>query len=157
MDVLLCEDEMLIDEGSSVHPQGGDAPSFKDKLLGDKGGLREAKYISELDVEVGADDVRLGGNSTLPEIQFSDRLGGIKLRDDVRRQEGTSDVEVVHTKAAPVPQQVNPGSPRHQKSGDRVEWVSRLVIEPRQVSQSTKGELRTIKGKGLEAPTLVAA
>ncbi|KAK8560625.1 hypothetical protein V6N13_083062 [Hibiscus sabdariffa] len=36
-------------------------PSFKDKLLGDKGNLPTAQYISELDVEVGADDVRLGG------------------------------------------------------------------------------------------------
>ncbi|KAL4369591.1 hypothetical protein GQ457_05G011030 [Hibiscus cannabinus] len=48
--------------------------SFKEKLLGSNGGLGDAQFSSELDVKVQEEDVRVGGNSTLPEIQFSDRI-----------------------------------------------------------------------------------
>ncbi|KAK8623533.1 hypothetical protein V6N13_118416 [Hibiscus sabdariffa] len=36
-------------------------PSFKDKLIGVNGGLGDVQYISELDVEVREEDVRVGG------------------------------------------------------------------------------------------------
>ncbi|KAK8615131.1 hypothetical protein V6N13_068915 [Hibiscus sabdariffa] len=49
-------------------------PSFRDTLLGATGALRKQSIITELDVEVKAEDVRLGGISTLPEIRFSDRV-----------------------------------------------------------------------------------
>ncbi|KAL4362640.1 hypothetical protein GQ457_04G012220 [Hibiscus cannabinus] len=49
-------------------------PSFRDKLLGSIGGVVGKKSIAELDVDVRHEDVRLGGTTTLPEIQFSDRV-----------------------------------------------------------------------------------
>ncbi|KAL4360801.1 hypothetical protein GQ457_04G012650 [Hibiscus cannabinus] len=50
------------------------APSFKDKLVGSDGGFRAPASLSDLDVEVLDDDIRIGGTSTLPEIQFSERV-----------------------------------------------------------------------------------
>ncbi|KAL4383512.1 hypothetical protein GQ457_15G016700 [Hibiscus cannabinus] len=49
-------------------------PSFKDKLMGATGASCKQSNIADLDVEVRAKDVRLGGISTLPEIFFSDRV-----------------------------------------------------------------------------------
>ncbi|KAL4364157.1 hypothetical protein GQ457_04G008120 [Hibiscus cannabinus] len=49
-------------------------PSFKDMLVGDKDGLNTSRTLSELDVDVREDDVRVGRSSTLPEIQFSDQV-----------------------------------------------------------------------------------
>ncbi|KAL4295604.1 hypothetical protein GQ457_12G007870 [Hibiscus cannabinus] len=48
--------------------------SFKDKLLGDVAVSRKPSNLIDLDVEVKAEDVQLGGNGTLPEISFSDRV-----------------------------------------------------------------------------------
>ncbi|KAL4387186.1 hypothetical protein GQ457_09G024730 [Hibiscus cannabinus] len=49
-------------------------PSFKDKLVGSKVLSSNTRSLSDLDVDVKEDDVRIGGSSTLPEIQFSDRV-----------------------------------------------------------------------------------
>ncbi|KAL4346268.1 hypothetical protein GQ457_17G013020 [Hibiscus cannabinus] len=49
-------------------------PSFRDKLLEGSGKLVLASVVTELEVDVRVDDVRLGGSSTLPEIQFSNRV-----------------------------------------------------------------------------------
>ncbi|KAL4272499.1 hypothetical protein GQ457_13G019110 [Hibiscus cannabinus] len=89
------EEEMVIDDGTPDGERVADsweglvqtppvpeenlrpAPllsSFKDKLLGDFGASRKPSIITELNVEVKAEDVRLGGISTLPEIRFSDRV-----------------------------------------------------------------------------------
>ncbi|KAL4340431.1 hypothetical protein GQ457_08G021740 [Hibiscus cannabinus] len=46
--------------------------SFKDKLMGVVS--RKPSTLTDLDVEVKAEDVQLGGNGTLPEIRFSDRV-----------------------------------------------------------------------------------
>ncbi|KAL4303128.1 hypothetical protein GQ457_10G006190 [Hibiscus cannabinus] len=79
-------------EGSGQHPmipKGGmcglPLPSFKDKLLGDKGVSCKSRSINDLDVEVREEDVRIGGSSTLPEIQFS-----IRVHDQVDAQLGTA-------------------------------------------------------------------
>ncbi|KAL4279049.1 hypothetical protein GQ457_03G029200 [Hibiscus cannabinus] len=46
--------------------------SFKDKLLGAVS--RKPSTLTDLDVEVKAEDVQIGGNGTLPEIRFSDTV-----------------------------------------------------------------------------------
>ncbi|KAL4384625.1 hypothetical protein GQ457_15G012350 [Hibiscus cannabinus] len=64
---------MVVDEGVQGESQSkGESGmlSFRDMLIGDKGN----KEIIELDVEVGEEDVHVGGSSTLPEISFSDRI-----------------------------------------------------------------------------------
>ncbi|KAL4367107.1 hypothetical protein GQ457_05G029110 [Hibiscus cannabinus] len=50
------------------------ALSFKEKLLGNSGQMRASAPIAELDVEVLAEDVRIGGASEMPEIWFSDHV-----------------------------------------------------------------------------------
>ncbi|KAL4369613.1 hypothetical protein GQ457_05G012620 [Hibiscus cannabinus] len=88
------EEAMLIDnESGQVAPEGGGLigdgsqvqaavdgvsvpsfPSFKDKLVGSKVVSSTSRSLSDLDVDVKEDDVRIGGSSILPEIQFSDRV-----------------------------------------------------------------------------------
>ncbi|KAL4377614.1 hypothetical protein GQ457_02G023990 [Hibiscus cannabinus] len=72
------EEAMLIDdESGKVAAEGLNAPSvpsFKDKLVGSKVVSSTARSLSNLDVDVKEDDVRIGGSSILPEIQFSDRV-----------------------------------------------------------------------------------
>ncbi|KAL4285489.1 hypothetical protein GQ457_16G010300 [Hibiscus cannabinus] len=86
VDDRISDEMMVVDEGVQGDSQSkgesgmargmgaGDLTmpmlSFRDMLIGDKGN----KEISELDVEVGEEDVRVGGSSTLPEISFSDRI-----------------------------------------------------------------------------------
>ncbi|KAL4297759.1 hypothetical protein GQ457_12G019230 [Hibiscus cannabinus] len=52
----------------------GNTLSFKDTLAGTKKPGAESLAITDLDVEVQAEDVRIGGSSVLPEIWFSDRV-----------------------------------------------------------------------------------
>ncbi|KAL4320027.1 hypothetical protein GQ457_18G015790 [Hibiscus cannabinus] len=88
------EEAMLIDdESGQVAPEGGGLigdgsqvqaavdgvsvpsfPSFKDKLVGSKLVSSTSRSLSDLDVDVKEDDVRIGGSNILPEIQFSDRV-----------------------------------------------------------------------------------
>ncbi|KAL4290645.1 hypothetical protein GQ457_14G017720 [Hibiscus cannabinus] len=49
-------------------------PTFKDKLMGSAGVIRDTVPLSDLDVDVQEEDVRIGGSSSLPEIQFSDKV-----------------------------------------------------------------------------------
>ncbi|KAL4341260.1 hypothetical protein GQ457_08G016750 [Hibiscus cannabinus] len=49
-------------------------PSFKEKLMGAAGCIRDTVNLNVLDVEVRDEDVRIGGSSSLPEIQFSDNV-----------------------------------------------------------------------------------
>ncbi|KAK8714112.1 hypothetical protein V6N13_149311 [Hibiscus sabdariffa] len=79
MDVVIMDDGV----GGGASPSTmltcseGLAPvmsSFKEKLMGPTRVMRDMQYISELDVEVPEEDVRVGGDSTLPAIQFSDRV-----------------------------------------------------------------------------------
>ncbi|KAL4284826.1 hypothetical protein GQ457_16G025340 [Hibiscus cannabinus] len=53
---------------------GSQMPSFKEKLIGKSGMVKNSQSIAELDVEVLEDDVRIGGAKGLPEIWFSDRV-----------------------------------------------------------------------------------
>ncbi|KAL4376188.1 hypothetical protein GQ457_02G014140 [Hibiscus cannabinus] len=53
--------------------QSGQQLSFKDMLLG-KSVDTVSKGVEELDVEVGADDVRIAMNGLVPEIHFSDKV-----------------------------------------------------------------------------------
>ncbi|KAK8686323.1 hypothetical protein V6N13_125348 [Hibiscus sabdariffa] len=64
MDIEPGEGEDLLAHQVSM----GHAVSFKDKLLGAKKPEEGKLSITELDVEVKAEDVRTGGSSELPEI-----------------------------------------------------------------------------------------
>ncbi|KAL4318284.1 hypothetical protein GQ457_18G011590 [Hibiscus cannabinus] len=66
--------ESILAPGMGTGDQNPPMPSFRDMLIGDKGQAKGNKEISELDVEVREEDVRVGGSSTLPEIRFSDRI-----------------------------------------------------------------------------------
>ncbi|KAL4333427.1 hypothetical protein GQ457_07G010550 [Hibiscus cannabinus] len=57
-----CDMDMNVDDGTSDSMEmAEDAPSFKDKLLGSDGGFRTLSSLSDLDVEVLDDDIRIGG------------------------------------------------------------------------------------------------
>ncbi|KAL4363646.1 hypothetical protein GQ457_04G012640 [Hibiscus cannabinus] len=67
----------VADMGSGESDTQGGAvgqPSFKETLLGTQKIGEEIPSITELDVEVKDEDVRIGGGSDLPEIWFSDRV-----------------------------------------------------------------------------------
>ncbi|KAL4281384.1 hypothetical protein GQ457_03G041560 [Hibiscus cannabinus] len=69
----------LLGDGSQVQAavdgvSGPSFPSFKDKLVGSKVVSSTSRSLSDLDVDVKEDDVRIGGSSILPEIQFLDRV-----------------------------------------------------------------------------------
>ncbi|KAK8709258.1 hypothetical protein V6N13_060283 [Hibiscus sabdariffa] len=79
-DLVIVEDEPM---DTSVEPKTGEAtvsprpqaiPSFKDKLLSKVEKDKQFQCLSDLDVEVRDEDVRLRGDMTLLEIQFSDRV-----------------------------------------------------------------------------------
>ncbi|KAL4279846.1 hypothetical protein GQ457_03G007300 [Hibiscus cannabinus] len=61
-------------KGAATGLSESSIPSFKDKLVGDKVVSSNSRPLTDLDVDVREDDVRIGGSSTLPEIQFSDRV-----------------------------------------------------------------------------------
>ncbi|KAL4283751.1 hypothetical protein GQ457_16G013400 [Hibiscus cannabinus] len=72
------KDRSLVSPTSVLTMDKGDSrqsfPSFRDKLLNSSENNMGSKSLVELDVEVRNEDVHLGGSSTLPKIQFSDRF-----------------------------------------------------------------------------------
>ncbi|KAL4284430.1 hypothetical protein GQ457_16G028420 [Hibiscus cannabinus] len=76
---VASEDVGLVGDGSQVQAAVDglsvpSIPSFKDKLVGSKVVSSTSRSLTDLDVDVKEDDVRIGGSSILPEIQFSDRV-----------------------------------------------------------------------------------
>ncbi|KAK8585305.1 hypothetical protein V6N13_076179 [Hibiscus sabdariffa] len=75
-------------------------PSFKDKPMADSGKMQTSQYISELDVEIGAEDVHLGGSKEDP----GNEVGNVGVnggRDGLIGQDGMQEVAPKVAVAAP--------------------------------------------------------
>ncbi|KAK8548741.1 hypothetical protein V6N12_061647 [Hibiscus sabdariffa] len=74
--------EIVGDPAMAENNQSGQQLSFKDMLLG-KSVDTMSKGAEELDVEVGADDVRIAMNGLVPEIHFSDKSSQVPVGGSV--------------------------------------------------------------------------